>query len=391
MGTGDVPGTRGGCQPFAAAPVGSGTRSGLPGVAFMRRHDESEAPVACGSRCIRMVQPGSVHVPCHGHITYCRVWFTFLLCWTSLRVAPRADGSAMDVGNERKPAMKACLFAGDRLVLAEGAADLPSLEEAKRWEGGRAEWFRVGAGADAVMAARLSGQWKAAPGVTAMGLRAVLPLLREPFLSLALTAAHLARWRRTSRYCGVCGTATRPLPRHQAMLCPSCGHLAFPKVSPAVIVQVTRGDRILLGRSRRHPHGSYSVLAGFVDPGESLEDAVRREIEEESGIRVGNIRYFGSIHLASGRPFFAERPVSQRPLAALPLRHPFLPSSIIRERSPPGWASGRPGRSTHAAAAPSTCGPAARGRWRGRGASASRPSGRPSTACPGPRAPRTCA
>ncbi len=200
----------------------------------------------------------------------------------------------MDVGNERKPAMKACLFAGDRLVLAEGAADLPSLEEAKRWEGGRAEWFRVGAGADAVMAARLSGQWKAAPGVTAMGLRAVLPLLREPFLSLALTAAHLARWRRTSRYCGVCGTATRPLPRHQAMLCPSCGHLAFPKVSPAVIVQVTRGDRILLGRSRRHPHGSYSVLAGFVDPGESLEDAVRREIEEESGIRVGNIRYFGS-------------------------------------------------------------------------------------------------
>ena len=78
------------------------------------------------------------------------------------------------------------------------------------------------------------------------------------------------------------------------MKCASCGHLAFPKVSPAVIVQVTRGDEILLGRSRRHPRASYSVLAGFVDPGESLEDAVRREIGEEAGIRVRDIRYFGS-------------------------------------------------------------------------------------------------
>ncbi|MXX55359.1 MAG: NAD(+) diphosphatase [Gemmatimonadetes bacterium] len=192
------------------------------------------------------------------------------------------------------PAMKACLFAGDRLVLAEGAADLPSLDEAKGWEGGQAEWFRVAGRAESVMAARLSGRWKPVPGVRAMGLRAVLPLLPEPSLSLVLTAAHLVRWRRTSRYCGVCGTATGQSPRHQAMLCPSCGHLAFPKVSPAVIVQVTQGPEILLGRSRRHPHGSYSVLAGFVDPGESLEDAVRREIEEESGIRVRDIRYFGS-------------------------------------------------------------------------------------------------
>ena len=190
--------------------------------------------------------------------------------------------------------MKACLFAGDRLVLAEGAGDLPSLEEAKAWDAGEGEWFRVGGGAASVMAAQASRRWKPAQGAAAMGLRAVLPLLPEPSLSLALTAAHLARWRRTSRFCGVCGARTRPSPRHQAMHCASCGHLSFPKVSPAVIVQVTRGREILLGRSHRHPRGSYSVLAGFVDPGESLEDAVRREIEEESGIRVRDIRYFGS-------------------------------------------------------------------------------------------------
>ncbi len=190
--------------------------------------------------------------------------------------------------------MKACLFAGDRLVLAEGAADLPSLEEAKRWAAGDGDWFRVDAGATSVMAAQTSGRWDAKPGVAAIGLRAVLALLPEPSLTLALTAAHLARWRRTSRYCGVCGSRTARSPRHRAMVCGSCGHLSFPKVSPAVIVQVTRGREILLGRSHRHPQGSYSVLAGFVDPGESLEDAVRREIEEESGVRVRDIRYFGS-------------------------------------------------------------------------------------------------
>ena len=190
--------------------------------------------------------------------------------------------------------MKACLFAGDRLVLARRAAELPTVEEAKGWEGGPAEWFQVDAGAACAMAAQVSGRWKPPAGVAVVGLRAVLPLLPEPSLSLALAAAHLARWRRRSRYCGVCGTATEPSPSHRAMLCPSCGHLAFPKISPAVIVQVTRGDEILLGRSRRHPRGGYSVLAGFVDPGESLEETVRREIAEEAGIRVRDVRYFGS-------------------------------------------------------------------------------------------------
>ena len=84
-------------------------------------------------------------------------------------------------------------------------------------------------------------------------------------------------------------------------------------------------------------------------------------------------------------------PASQRPFATLPLRRSFLPGSIIRERSPPGWASGRPGRSTRAAAAPSKCGPAAPGRWRGPGASASRPSGRPCAASRWRGAPRTSA
>ena len=220
--------------------------------------------------------------------------------------------------------MKACLLAGNRLVLPDGASSLPDLAEARGWGAGEAEWFpatasrpaavdgahaaerdaapsvadpgdRTGTAHDAAaVAAMAASGWKPPAGVSAVGLRQALVLLQEPDLSIALTAAHLARWRQTSRFCGVCGTATEPSARHQAMVCRSCGHLAFPKVSPAVIVQVTRGDRILLGRSRRHPHGGYSVLAGFVDPGETLEHTVHREVEEESGIRVRSVRYFGS-------------------------------------------------------------------------------------------------
>ncbi|MDE2874653.1 MAG: NAD(+) diphosphatase [Gemmatimonadota bacterium] len=192
--------------------------------------------------------------------------------------------------------MRACLFARNRLALADGAVHLPSLDQARAWNPGRVDWFRVSRRGQHVRgAAAVAGAtWTPPPGVSTVTLRTVLSLLPEAEAGLALTAAHLARWRRTSRFCGVCGTATVPSRHHQARVCPDCGHLAFPKISPAVIVQVTRGDRILLGRSRRHPQGSYSVLAGFVDPGENLEDAVRREVEEESGIRVRDIRYFGS-------------------------------------------------------------------------------------------------
>ena len=192
--------------------------------------------------------------------------------------------------------MKACLFARDRLALADGASRLPALAEVKRWGAGEVEWFPVGRrglGIQSVAAPAGPG-WTPPPGVATVGMRAVLSLLPPPEVALALTAAHMTRWRRASRFCGVCGTATTPSSHHQARSCPDCGHLAFPKISPAVIVQVTRGNEILLGRSRRHPQGSYSVLAGFVDPGESLEDTVRREVEEESGVRVSGIRYFGS-------------------------------------------------------------------------------------------------
>lgn len=107
-------------------------------------------------------------------------------------------------------------------------------------------------------------------------------------------AFQLMNWKRSNHFCGRCGAAMRECERERAMACPACGHMSFPNLSPAVIVAVEKEGRLLMGNNAKFPRGRYSVLAGFVEPGESLEDAVSREIYEESGIRVKNIQYFGS-------------------------------------------------------------------------------------------------
>ncbi len=107
-------------------------------------------------------------------------------------------------------------------------------------------------------------------------------------------AFQIAQFDRTHRYCGRCGTKTRDAENERAKICPGCGLINYPRVSPSMIVAVIKEDKILLARSTRFKSGFYSVLAGFVEPGETLEDCVKREVREEVGIDVKNIRYFGS-------------------------------------------------------------------------------------------------
>jgi NAD+ diphosphatase len=109
----------------------------------------------------------------------------------------------------------------------------------------------------------------------------------------------LVEWARTHRFCGRCGTRTEVAPGERAMRCPDCGLVAFPRLSPATITLVTRGpdgpdQEALLARGVQFPMPMYSCLAGFVEPGESLEDCVRREIHEEVGITVSDLDYVGS-------------------------------------------------------------------------------------------------
>ena len=126
------------------------------------------------------------------------------------------------------------------------------------------------------------------------GLRALYGRLPEELYSIAGRAVQILLWDQTHRFCGRCGQPTVNAPAERAKLCPQCGLLNFPRLSPAVIMLVRRGDDFLLARNRAFAEGFFSVLAGFVEPGESLEEAVAREVREEVDLQVDDIRYFGS-------------------------------------------------------------------------------------------------
>ncbi len=117
----------------------------------------------------------------------------------------------------------------------------------------------------------------------------------NPQAAVLAHARGLLHWRARHRFCGVCGAPCEPQSAGHVMRCTGCGTDHFPRTDPAVIMLVTRGDRALLGHSQRFPRANmYSTLAGFVEPGESVEEAVRREVAEESGIAVGDVWYHSS-------------------------------------------------------------------------------------------------
>ncbi|HEV8077718.1 MAG TPA: NAD(+) diphosphatase [Marinobacter sp.] len=110
-------------------------------------------------------------------------------------------------------------------------------------------------------------------------------------VAMISTAVQLARWWRDHRFCGRCGTTTVFYPRERARWCQNCEIPWYPRVAPCVIVVIRRGERMLLARSSRTRRPTYSLIAGFVEPGESLEQAVAREVKEETGLQVSNVRY----------------------------------------------------------------------------------------------------
>jgi NAD+ diphosphatase len=126
------------------------------------------------------------------------------------------------------------------------------------------------------------------------GLRALFGALDDTVFALAGRAFQIMDWDRSHQFCGRCGTPTRLKEGERSRQCPSCGQLHYPRIAPAIMALIRRGPEFLLARSPHFPPGMYSALAGFSEPGETLEQTLVREVREEVGIEVANIRYFAS-------------------------------------------------------------------------------------------------
>ncbi len=205
------------------------------------------------------------------------------------------------------------VFKGDRLLVALGPpsprpSDDPRVPARPSWatlplqKNNNILWFEP---ARTLYLGRLAGTdcWAAEapadapappPGLAWEGLRALFSVLEDAHFALAGRAIQLLDWDRSHRYCGRCGTPTEAKTEERARACPACRLAVYPRISPAIMALVRREGEILLGRSPHFPPGMYSALAGFLEPGETLEQCLAREVEEEVGVQVSRIRYYAS-------------------------------------------------------------------------------------------------
>jgi NAD+ diphosphatase len=146
----------------------------------------------------------------------------------------------------------------------------------------------------AVLAGEVDAEMEPPGGWVWHDMRELYGKFDEALYALAGQAVHLLQWDRAHAFCGLCGTKTLEHETERAKCCSSCGHLFYPKMSLVTMILICREKKILLARGPHFPEKMYSVLAGYVDPGETLEQSVLREVREEVGLEVKNIRYVAS-------------------------------------------------------------------------------------------------
>ena len=218
----------------------------------------------------------------------------------------KMDWQYLDVGKDFTPGLQARGESEHSFHIVVSDGEILCVKDAHPWRPLTGDEWRW-CGLDA-MASHYLGDLadipvfaeEAAPDVQAPGgyrfdtLWSFLTSVEQPVFYLVGRAKQLVEWHRRHQYCGACGRVTSTAPSDRSRTCESCDIAFYPRLSPSIIVLVHRGDEILLARNAKAPANFYSTLAGFVEPGESVEETVHREVFEEVGIRVKNLRYFSS-------------------------------------------------------------------------------------------------
>jgi NAD+ diphosphatase len=189
------------------------------------------------------------------------------------------------------------VFQQTLLLIAGSAPDarLPGHEDLARLGGKPLRRLYLGTlGERACYAFEYSADTEVPQDMVWQGLRALYGKLDDSLFALAGRALQFVDWDRTHQFCGRCGTPTQHREHERARQCPACALIAYPRIAPAVMCLIRRGQEILLARSPHFLPGMYSALAGFVEPGESLEQCLAREVLEETGVSIANPRYFAS-------------------------------------------------------------------------------------------------
>jgi NAD+ diphosphatase len=211
------------------------------------------------------------------------------------RMGPRRTDEAWLAERRADPASRVVIATSDG-VLVDGSGSPATVGVAEVPDGAETVLLGVGADGAAVFAADPGPEVGAAlrPTASLVGLRDVAAMSALADANLLAHATGLLNWHRRHRFCANCGHRTDAAEAGYVRVCPNCGAQHHPRTDPVVITLVTDGDRVLLGRNANWPERRFSCLAGFVEPGESLEEAVEREVGEEAGVTVADVRYVSS-------------------------------------------------------------------------------------------------
>lgn len=189
-------------------------------------------------------------------------------------------------------------FAGSELIVAADqniGSLVPTWADLRHWQIASVRHQYLGTlDGEHCWSAEVTPDITVPPVASLVGLRSLYDRLPEVHYGVAGRAIQIVAWERDHQFCGRCGAPTERVPAERARRCPACGLISYPRLSPAIIVLIERGDRILLARGHAFASGRFGIIAGFVEPGETLEDAVRREVREEVSIELANVEYFGS-------------------------------------------------------------------------------------------------